>query len=352
MRNLPAWESQAERLDRTRRKMAAGDARGNFRAASPRPRTGTGGGDVTIITGDSGADIHHVTLQATAGQTIAAGGAGIEWAAPAAGPPTEQRGFPSLTLPVVAIPSNITGLRKWFAHLIFADDVTATVTITRVRDGVGTTIEEYQGTGIQWFDGSSLLIASGDTTRITIAPDVDTTVVWGRIFVDDFGTADATSPQTSQTTVYEQTNGGSGWTSGGDWPDADALWIWTAPDGVRPAESAYVARAFWLPEAATVRAWLSADNTADLYIDGNLVVSKADAGDLNRGNAKATVALAAGNHTVAIRGNNLLTSVAAIRAVLYEHAGGVDTDLLVRTDLDWTGWTSEPSGWPDPTVGG
>jgi hypothetical protein len=304
--------------------------------------------------GESGVDIHHVTLPAVSGQTIAAGGSAVAFGSPA-GPPTERRGFTKLATAlkagggqVVAIPADITGLRQGFAHLIFADDVTATVTISRIRNGVETVLEEYEGTGIQWFDGSSLQIRSGDTTVITVDPDSDVDVVWGRIFVDDFGTASPTTRDDPQT-VWEQTD--EGLDAGADWPDDEAVWIWTDVDGLHPIETGYMAQTFWLPEAGDVRVWASLDNEGEVYVDGTLLLTETNSTTIL--NVKGVVSLAAGRHTVAVEARNVDDNTpAAARVAVYTHVGGVDDELLLRTTEDWHGWTSEPVGWPNPSLSG
>jgi hypothetical protein len=319
-------------------------------------RGGGGGGAVVGIRrgGDeAGADIHHVTLAATAGQTVTAGGSQVGFNR-VAGAPTEVRGFPTLLKnlaadgEVLAIPADITGLRQWFAHLIFADDVTATVTISRIRNGVETAIEEYQGTGIQWFDGSSLQIRNGDTTIITVDPDSDVDVVWGRIFVDDFGMASPTSDSHAQT-VWEQTDVGID--SGADWPDPEAVWIWTDVDGPHPIETGFMAQTFWLPEAGDVRIWASLDNEGEVYVDGTLLLTETNSTTIL--NVKDEVSLAAGRHTVAVEARNVDdNTAAAARVAIYTYVDGADDELLLRTTEDWHGWTSEPVGWPDPSLSG
>lgn len=318
---------------------------------------GRGGGAVSSAPAGGpgrGTEIHHITLGAVASRTIAAGGGTVQWGTVAAAP-TEVRGFPSALAELAesgvigAIPVDITGLRKWFAHLIFADEITATVTISRVRDGVETTIEEFEGTGDQWIDGSSLMVRPGDTTRVTVTTPTATTLTWGRIFVDDFG---ASGPTTTQrpATVYAQDQG---WTTGGDWPDADAEFLWTSADSAtHDAEDAWFAQTFWLAEAATVRVWFAVDNEGELFVDGTSLLTDSS-GTLALGNVKDTVALDAGRHTIAVAATNVdAASPAAIRVAAYTYVGGADDTLLVHTDTDWYGWSSEPVGWPDPTLAG
>lgn len=123
-----------------------------------------------------GTSIQHVTLLATASQTIASGGASLGFDR-IAGAPTEIRGFPTLldniaTGEVFAIPVDVTGVLNGILVGLYSDyRQGGTITVTRTRHGqpVDLDLDDDVATSRRFvvvLDGVE--VQAGDTITITI----------------------------------------------------------------------------------------------------------------------------------------------------------------------------------------
>lgn len=122
--------------------------------------------------GGRGTHIEHVTLLATASQTIADGGAALGFDR-IAGTPTEVHGFAKLleqlaTGQVFAIPIDVAGFAIVGLRLPLTARVTATCTIELIRDGVTSTIVEAVGTGKIAKGAKAFWARPGDRVKVTI----------------------------------------------------------------------------------------------------------------------------------------------------------------------------------------
>lgn len=168
---------------------------------------GRGGGIVgsSPVVVQAGNDIHHITLGAVAGQTIAAGGATVQWGT-VAGAPTEVRGFPSALAELAesgvigAIPIGLTGEMEVVLDGLWTEYRAAgEITITRTRDGVETARTFDLGPArSRLFGGNTVgwAVRVGDTVTVALPNDSgsDATLQEATVGIRIIGTADATSP--------------------------------------------------------------------------------------------------------------------------------------------------------------
>lgn len=177
--------------------------------------------------------IEHVTLQAVAGQTIAAGGGTVLFDRIAAAP-TERRGFRKAAAAIAAdgsvgaIAFDVTGQAILGIELEFEAEVTATVTLVRTRGHVTTELASREGTGdrFDWFP--HLAIRAGDTIDVVLDHATSGTtyssattiyssssvtyssggafLAWGRVQATAWTEASPTTPVTSVTFVDATTD--------------------------------------------------------------------------------------------------------------------------------------------------
>lgn len=188
---------------------------------------GRGGGAVSSGPGvgaGRGTDIHHITLGAVTGQTIAAGGATVQWGT-VAGAPTEVRGFPTALQTLAddgvigAIPIDLRGLCRVRVVLPFEAEVTGTTTITLTRDGVTRTILTEAGTGDTYEAAPMCWVRPDDTIAVTVDPDDDATlssdgdrqaVIEVSIWDHASPTSDATVPTVASLGDFNEAEDGDG----------------------------------------------------------------------------------------------------------------------------------------------
>lgn len=161
--------------------------------------------------GDRGSHIEHVTLLATTSQTVASGGASLGFDR-IEGPPTERRGFETLSArlaasgEVFAIPADVTGRRIMSFDIHFNldpdvdDPASGTIEIRRTRKGVTTTLASASGAGYRIDGVPHLDIRNGDTTEIVLDLAASVDVSWGRVQITDF----EESNPTSRVTTYRE----------------------------------------------------------------------------------------------------------------------------------------------------
>ena len=195
--------------------------------------SGSGGGNIVLRpTGGQGAgtQIEHVTLTATADQTIASGGAAVEWDQ-IADAPTEIRGFSTLQDElssdgsVSAIPVSVRGLAHVRIRIPFTTDVTGTCTIQHIRGATTLAIVSSNGTGPTVVGGESFWVEPGDQVRVWLDLDaagtIDDSGDDAQIALDVWANADPTSSpewiKVSSVGAWDiHFDGTSWWTTGGD----------------------------------------------------------------------------------------------------------------------------------------
>lgn len=134
-----------------------------------------------------------------------------------------------------------------------------------------------------------------------------------------------------------------------DWPDIDAYWIWsTDPTEDRPdGEINWFRHEFTTSEDYTCRLYCTADNGADVYIDGEQVLSFYAESGAWKETHSVDLTLPAGFHVVAIKGTNssfpVTTNAASVILSMVTLTAEGDPDvLLVRTDELWQCSDTEP----------
>jgi len=141
-----------------------------------------------------------------------------------------------------------------------------------------------------------------------------------------------------------------------DWPDPTAYWIWTvAPDfGLTPPTpvgDTYYRTVVNIAEG-DYSFFIAADDGYELWVDGVLLASQTEAFQW-RQTHKIDAFLAAGNHTIAIKGVNIervaaTTNGAALIFAMYSTVSGGELDtLVVHSDSTWLalGYPATPPGF-------
>jgi hypothetical protein len=134
-----------------------------------------------------------------------------------------------------------------------------------------------------------------------------------------------------------------------DWPDIDAYWIWSSdPTEDRPdGEVNWFRYEFTTSEDFNTRLFCTADNGADVYIDGEQVLSFYAESGAWKETHSVEVTLPAGYHVVAIKGTNssfpVTTNAASVILSMVSLTPEGDPDaLLVHTDELWQCSDTEP----------
>lgn len=138
------------------------------------------------------------------------------------------------------------------------------------------------------------------------------------------------------------------------WPDPDASWVWTDPLNLTVAPGfAYFRTTMTLATPMDVKVFASADDEFTLWIDNEVVLEATGPFQWTRTHEEA-LSLPAGDHTVAIRGRNLLrpsgnSPAAVLLSIIQVQGDGTFHDppnILLRTSSTW-----KALGYPDPPPG-
>lgn len=135
-----------------------------------------------------------------------------------------------------------------------------------------------------------------------------------------------------------------------DWPDVICRWIWSGrPYGLFPRLTQnWFRRRFSLTDATALRLFATADSGLDVYVDGEsiLEVTHTQMGQW-RTTWTADLELPAGDHVIAIRGQNgsmpyTDTPAGVIAELVSLTTDGTPDTVIVRTSSRWQVTTSEP----------
>jgi hypothetical protein len=91
-------------------------------------------------------------------------------------------------------------------------------------------------------------------------------------------------------------------TSVSGWPDPNAHWIWDRPSrGNVPVGSVYFKKTFFVPSSTSITIYATCDNTIQLYLDGNKVIT----GNNWQATYSYSTTVSAGTHIIWVNGTNV-----------------------------------------------
>jgi len=139
------------------------------------------------------------------------------------------------------------------------------------------------------------------------------------------------------------------------WPEKNAQWIWSSsPETNSPDGPRWFRAEFTLATTMRVRIWAAGDDTLQLKMDGNVIMS-AGAGGWKKASS-VVLTLSAGTHVVAARVTNVASTAAVTRPSGFAFAMGrlnaksqVVQWLLRSNTTRWRVTRTAP-GWFPPTV--
>lgn len=140
-----------------------------------------------------------------------------------------------------------------------------------------------------------------------------------------------------------------------DWPDPQGQWMWPGPAGPTnlnmPEQDGYFRRKFTTATAARYRFFCTGDNSFELYVNEDQVLTGADWGT----SFSVDVWVPAGDTIVAIKGHNWpqvpgFTSTAGVLFAMYAINGDGSLGAIQRRSAPGAGWlakldTGTPPGW-------
>lgn len=140
------------------------------------------------------------------------------------------------------------------------------------------------------------------------------------------------------------------------WPEKYARWIWSSSPETGSSDGArYFRSEFTVTNPGRVRIWAAGDDTLQLKLDGNVILTVGQGGW--RKASSVTMFLGAGNHVMAAKVVNVASETSSNRSGFAFCMGRLDDDgkiaawILRSNPTRWkVYYQSEPPGWFPPSV--